>query len=74
MVISALAGGSFIFLGFIFFMFVAVVVGFYTRKGSGIDEHPYGKIYGGAPGAHGPGSASGRDDRVAMSTWSRGTR
>ncbi len=72
MVISALAGGSFIFLGFIFFMFVAVVVGFYTRKGSGIDEHPYGKIYGGAPGAHGASRISGHDGREAH--WSRGTR
>ena len=72
MVISALAGGSFIFLGFIFFMFVAVVVGFYTRKGSGIDEHPHGKIYSGAPGAHGPSRVSGHDGREA--NWQRGTR
>ena len=55
-------------------LFVGVVYGYFTVSGSGIAERPYGKIYGGAPGAHGPGSASGRDDRVAMSTWSRGTR
>ena len=37
-------------------------------------ERPYGKIYGGAPGAYGPGSASGHDDRVSMRDWSRGAR
>ncbi len=55
-------------------MFVGVVVGYYTVRGSGISERPYNKIYGGAPGAFGPGSASGRDDRVSMSAWTRGTR
>lgn len=55
-------------------LFVGVVYGYYTVSGSGIAERPYGKIYGGAPGAFGPGSASGRDDRVSMRDWSRGTR
>lgn len=55
-------------------MFVGVVYGYYTVSGSGIAERPYGKIYGGAPGAFGPGSASGRDDRVSMRDWSRGAR
>jgi hypothetical protein len=55
-------------------MLVGVVYGYYTVSGSGISERPYGKIYGGAPGAFGPGSASGRDERVSMSSWSRGTR
>jgi hypothetical protein len=55
-------------------MFVGVVYGYYTVDGSGIAERPYGKIYGGAPGAFGPGSASGRDDRVSMASWTRGTR
>ena len=54
--------------------FVGVVYGYFTVKGSGIAETPYNKIYGGAPGAHGPSSASGRDDRVSMRDWSRGTR
>jgi len=48
-------------------------VGYYTRKGSGIEPRPYGKIYGGAPGAFGPGSVSGKDDRERVD-WSRGTR
>jgi hypothetical protein len=55
-------------------LLVGVVYGYYTVSGSGIAEHPYGKIYGGAPGAFGPGSASGRDERVTMRDWSRGTR
>ena len=59
---------------FCLIMFAAVVYGYYTAKGSGIAETPYGKIYGGAPGAYGPGSASGRDERVSMSDWTRGTR
>jgi hypothetical protein len=54
--------------------FVGVVYGYFTVKGSGIAERPYGKVYGGAPGAYGPGSASGHDDRVSMQNWSRGTR
>ena len=54
--------------------FVGVVYGYLTVRGSGIAEHPYGKVYGGAPGAFGPGSASGHDDRVSMRDWSRGTR
>jgi hypothetical protein len=55
-------------------LFVGVVYGYYTVKGSGISETPYGKIYGGAPGASGKASASGRDERVSMGSWSRGTR
>jgi len=61
-------------IAFCIVMFIGVVYGYYTVDGSGIAERPYGKIYGGAPGAFGPGSASGRDDRVDMSSWTRGTR
>jgi hypothetical protein len=55
-------------------MLVGVIYGYYTVSGSGIAEHPHGKIYSGAPGAQGPGSASGRDEGVSMRNWSRGTR
>ena len=55
-------------------MLAGVVYGYYTVSGSGIAETPYGKIHQGAPGAHGPGSASGRDERVSISSWTRGTR
>jgi hypothetical protein len=55
-------------------MLIGVIYGYYTVSGSGIAETPYGKIYGGAPGAHGPASASGRDERVSIRDWTRGTR
>jgi hypothetical protein len=55
-------------------MLVGVIYGYYTVSGSGIAEHPHGKIYSGAPGAHSPASASGRDELVSMRNWSRGTR
>jgi hypothetical protein len=55
-------------------LFAGVVYGYYTVDGSGIAETPYGKIYGGAPGAIGPSSVSGKDDRVSMHDWTRGTR
>jgi hypothetical protein len=69
----ALAGGSWVMLAFMAFLFVGVVVGYYTQAGSGITTRPYGKIYGGAPGAFGPGDVSGKDHREHVS-WSRGTR
>ena len=69
-----MAAGSEIIVLFCLIMFFAVVYGYYTVSGSGIAETPYNKIYGGAPGAFGPGSASGKDDRVVMRDWSRGTR
>lgn len=61
-------------IAFCIIMFIGVVYGYYTVDGSGIAERPYGKIYGGAPGAFGPGSALGRDERVVMRDWTRGTR
>jgi hypothetical protein len=59
---------------FCFVMLAGVIYGYYTVSGSGIAETPYGKIHQGAPGAYGPGSASGRDDRVSIANWTRGTR
>ena len=69
----AFVRGSWIMLGFCVFLFVAVVVGYYTQKGSGITARPYGKVYGGAPAAFGPGEVSGRDSRERVD-WSFGTR
>jgi hypothetical protein len=54
-------------------MLVGLIYGYYTVDGSGIAEHPYHDVYGGAPGAFSPASASGRDESVAISNWSRGT-
>jgi hypothetical protein len=55
-------------------LLIGVIYGFFTVSGSGIAEHPYGNIYSNAPGAYAKASASGRDSRVSMDTWSRGTR
>ena len=48
------------------------VIALYTRTGSGINQHAYGKIYGGAPGAGLDSNVSGHDGREH--NWSRGTR
>ena len=55
-------------------LLIGVSYGYYTVGGSGIAEHPYHQSYSDAPGAFGPGSASGRDERVSISNWTRGTR
>jgi hypothetical protein len=57
-----------------FVMFVGVVYGYYTVDGSGIAEHPYHDLHGGAPGAFAPASVYGRDETVVMRNWTRGTR
>ena len=56
--VLALAGGSFIFLAVIVVLFFAVVFGYYTIAGSGINQHPNDGLDG-APGAGGPSEASG---------------
>lgn len=48
----AMAGGSLIFLAFIVVFLLAVVYGFWTRTGSGINQRPTDGR-GGAPGAEG---------------------
>lgn len=59
MLVFALAGGSFIFIGVIVLIFFAVVYGYYTVRGSAIDLHPNDGLDG-APGSAGPGEASGK--------------
>ena len=67
--------GSLIMLAFMVILFFAVVWGYFTRIGSGINPRPYGKIYGRAPGANCPGETSGHDPRLAaVRYWSRGCR
>jgi hypothetical protein len=46
-----LAGGSLIFLAGVLVFLIGAIVALYTRKGSGMDLHPYGHVHGGAPGA-----------------------
>jgi hypothetical protein len=64
--------GSLIFLAFLIIGFAGIVIGYFTRAGSGITPRPYGKVYGGAPGAKGRGEISGKDPKERYS--SRGLR
>jgi hypothetical protein len=68
------ADGSLIFLGFLIVFFFAFVWGFYTRTGSGINQHSYARRYSSAPGASHPSQFSGRDVTDSVATWTRGTR
>ena len=43
-IVFALAGGSFVFLGVMIVGFFAFAFSYYTRRGSGINQHPYGDI------------------------------
>ncbi len=64
------AGGTWVFLGFVVVLFFAVSHGYYSRSGSAINQHPYNGD-GDAPGAGIP-STIGRD--VDRRDYSRGTR
>ena len=66
-----LLGGAWYFGAFLIVMLVAVILGVYTLRGSGISQRPYSRRYGDAPGAKGPSVISGRDGVARMS--SRGT-
>ena len=68
-----LADGAWIFLAFTLLFAVALVLGLYTRIGSGINQHPYGKPHGGAPGANTDNRRVTGRDGIATLT-SRGTR
>jgi hypothetical protein len=55
----AYAGGSWIFLGFVVILLFAVVFGYFTYSGSGINSHP-AKGGQGSPGSTEPSSAGGK--------------
>ena len=63
--VIALSGGAWIFLGVVLLFLVGVIIGFYTRRGSGMDLHPYRHVHGGAPGADNPVHDAGGSDRTA---------
>ena len=67
-----LAGGAWIFAAFIVLFTIAAIYGLYTRRGSGINQHPYANAYSSAPGA--TGSSTVGNDRIAASNLTRGTR
>jgi flagellar basal body-associated protein FliL len=72
MVPFALAGGSWIFLIFLIVFLAAVVFGYFTRTGSGIDQTPYGDLNA-SSGPERP-SELAHDRSENPETWSRGTR
>jgi hypothetical protein len=55
----AFAGGSWIFLGFVVVALLAVVFGYFTYWGSGINSHP-AKSGDDSPGSREPSSAGGK--------------
>ena len=69
---SVFANGGTIFLVFVVLFTLSVIYSLYTRRGSGINQRSYGKVYQGAPGAKGESSMGSRRDE--FSTWTRGTR
>jgi hypothetical protein len=66
------AGGSIIFGVFLIVFLFAMMYATYTRRGSGINQRSYGKIYGGAPGASIDSDLA--HDRSAARNLTRGTR
>jgi hypothetical protein len=62
----ALEGGSLIFLAVLILFFVGVIIALYTRRGSGVDLHPYRHTYGGAPGAALPCDDYSGSDRTSV--------
>jgi hypothetical protein len=66
------AGGTLIFAAFVVVYFLVVAYSLYTRRGSGINQHPYRDPYGDAPGAARKSSLS-HDERASIQ-YARGTR
>ena len=62
--VIALAGGAWIFLGGVLAFLIGAVIAMYTRKGSGMDLHPYRHVHGGAPGADTPRHDYSGSDRT----------
>jgi hypothetical protein len=67
-----LAGGTYIFGAFVVLYFLVVVYSLYTRRGSGINQHPYRDPYGDAPGASRKSSLA-HDERATI-RYGRGLR
>ena len=57
--VYAFASGTFLFLGVIVAIVIAIAFSFYTYRGSTINAHPNDGLDG-APGAEDPSQASGR--------------
>jgi hypothetical protein len=68
----SLAGGAWIFLAFVLVFLASAIYGLYTRRGSGINQRPYGNAYTDAPGARGASVLA--HDESAATRYTRGTR
>jgi|SRR5215211_1127507 len=62
----ALAGGSLPFLAVLIIFVIGAVIALYTRRGSGMDHHPYGRVSGGAPAAALPCDDYSGSDRTSV--------
>jgi len=60
-----LAGGAIIFGAFLIVYTLVIIYSLYTRRGSGINQHPYRDPYGDAPGAWRP-STIAHDPRASI--------
>ncbi|TMK41828.1 MAG: hypothetical protein E6G56_03685 [Actinobacteria bacterium] len=69
----AVAGGSWLVLGFTVLSVFAVSWSWWTRTGSAINQREYHDLYGGQPGALTP-SRVGKDIAIDVRNWTRGTR
>jgi hypothetical protein len=69
----AASSGGWIFVVVILVILAGVVYGFYTRSGSGIDEHPVDSRDE-SPGAEGPSEVSGKDEGEGSTLDTHGTR
>lgn len=65
--------GTMIVLAVLIAFTLAVAYALYALGPSGISQHPYRKIYGGAPGSASANRMTGSADREVL-TWTRGTR
>lgn len=68
----ALAGGAWIFAAFAVAWPLAIAYGHFTRRGSAINQRPYGNVYSNAPGAKGQSVLS--HDQSAASRLTRESR
>jgi len=59
--VMTLAGGSWIFLGFVVFYTLVIIYSLYTRTGSGINQRPWGE----------DGHSSLSHDETTTSLWRR---
>ena len=60
-----MTGGSFIFMAVSLAFLVGVILTLFTRRGSGMNHHPYRHVHGGAPGADPPAEDYSGSDRTS---------